>query len=359
MKKFKHANIPIFLPELACPHQCVFCNQVKISGTLSVPAPAEVAVIVERHLSTLRKDSIVDIAFFGGSFTGIEAGLQEEYLKEAFQFVQRGLVSGIRVSTRPDYIQQGKLDLLKKYGVTTIELGAQSTDKEVLKKTGRGHTFDAIQQASALILENKFQLGLQMMIGLPGDTYERAWKTANDIISLGAHCTRIYPTVIIKDTALERLYKQGKYKPLELEEAVLWTRDLVKLFEKNNVQILRIGLHTSEELVFGKSLVAGPFHPSFKELVMSKLWNELIFKELERKTNTGTEVGAGDGVGAAEKTAAGGRMSGLTVRVNERHLNYAVGFNGVNKKELLKRGVSIGFRVDPAMEDYQFDLSYH
>lgn len=336
MKNTKHSNIPIFLPELACPHQCVFCNQVKISGTLSVPKPEDVQGIVEMHLNSMKEKRIVDIAFFGGSFTGISIVLQEKYLKEAFKFIQSGKVSGIRISTRPDYIQQEKLDLLKKYGVTTIELGAQSTNNEVLNKSGRGHNFDAVKYASSLILENGFQLGLQMMIGLPHDTFERSLQTANDIIALGAHCTRIYPTVVIKETALEKIYYKGNYKPLSIEEAVSWTKEFVKLYEKNNIRILRIGLHPSEELVDGKSLIAGPFHPSFKEMVMSKIWNELIFKKLENEN-----------------------PDKVTFRINDKQLNYAVGFNAVNKKELTEKGINTRFIADSNLSKYQFDVSYN
>jgi histone acetyltransferase (RNA polymerase elongator complex component) len=284
----------------------------------------------------MKEKRIVDIAFFGGSFTGIPTDLQEKYLKEAFTFIKKGLVSGIRISTRPDYIQQEKLDLLRKYGVTTIELGSQSTNNEVLKKSGRGHNFESTKKASALILENGFQLGLQMMIGLPQDTFERSIQTANDIVALGAHNTRIYPTVIIKDTALERLFNKGNYKPLSIEEAVLWTKELVKIFEKNNVKILRIGLHPSEELVDGKSLIGGPFHPSFKELVMSKIWSELILAKLEN--NNPRQV---------------------TFRVNDKQLNYAVGFNGSNKQELIKKGINTRFIADRNLSKYQFDVSYN
>ena len=336
MKITRHSNIPIFLPELACPHQCVFCNQVKISGTLSVPKPEDVQSIVETNLGSMKEKRIVDIAFFGGSFTGIDIDLQEKYLREAFKFIQSGLVSGIRVSTRPDYITQEKLDLLKKYGVTTIELGAQSTNNEVLNKSGRGHNFDAIKNAAALIQKNGFQLGLQMMIGLPHDTYERALQTAKDIVALGADCTRIYPTVIIKGTALEQLYNKGVYKPLSIEDAVLWTKDLVKIFEKGNIKILRIGLHPSEELVDGKSLIAGPFHPSFKEMVMSKIWNELIFEEIKNQN-----------------------PSKITLRINEKQLNFAVGFNGVNKQELEAKGIKTSFIADNNLSKYQFDVSYN
>jgi len=336
MTNIKHSNIPIFLPELACPHQCVFCNQEKISGTISIPKPSDVKEIVQTHLGSMNGNRNVNIAFFGGSFTGIDMAIQESYLKEAFKFVEKGLVAGIRISTRPDYINQQKLDLLGKYGVTTIELGAQSTNNEVLNKSGRGHNFDAIKYASDLILKNGISLGLQMMIGLPQDTFQRSIQTANDIVSLGAHCSRIYPTVIIKGTALEQLYNKGNYKPLSLTDAVPLSKELVKIFEKNNVTILRVGLHPSEELVEGKSLIAGPYHPSFKEMVMSEIWNDLLFEKLDDSN-----------------------ASRVTFRINDKQLNFAVGYNGSNKLELMKRGIIAKFIADDTLPKYEFDVSYN
>jgi len=170
----KHSNIPIFIPELACPHQCIFCDQKTISGTHTIPQPADVKDIVEQYLETIPKNRTINIAFFGGTFTGLPIELQEQYLIEAFKFIKRDRVSGIRLSTRPDYINEPVLELLKKYNVTTIELGAQSTSQEVLDETGRGHTVDNIRDASNLICKHGFELGLQMMIGLPGDSYERS-----------------------------------------------------------------------------------------------------------------------------------------------------------------------------------------
>jgi len=329
----KYSNIPIFIPELACPHQCVFCDQEKISGTHSIPQPEDVKNIVERYLETMPENRIINIAFFGGSFTGISVDLQEQYLKEAFGFVENRGISGIRLSTRPDYINGPVLELLKKYGVTTIELGVQSTCSEVLNKSGRGHTFEDIENASNLIGKYGFELGLQMMIGLPEDNYERSIQTANDIVSLGARNTRIYPAVVVKGTILEKLYQEGKYIPLSLKQAVEWTKDIVYIFEKNNVSIIKIGLHPSEELVIGKSLTAGPFHASFKEMVMTKIWEEIIDTELKDITS-----------------------NKIKISVSNKQIQYAIGYKQTNKKQLISRGYNVRFAGNSGFSKYQIDV---
>jgi len=332
----KHSNIPIFIPELACPHQCVFCNQQKISGTFSSPKPEEIVEIIEKYLATMSAEKRVEIAFFGGSFTGIAIDLQEQYLKIAHQYIQSKKVSGIRLSTRPDYINQEILDLLKKYGVSTIELGAQSTNDEVLRKSGRGHDFEAIKNASELILKNGFELGLQMMIGLPSDSLERAIQTANDIVNLGASSTRIYPTLVIKGTALEKLYENGNYSPLSLENAVLWTKEIVKIFEKNNVKILRVGLHPSEELHSEKSLVAGPYHIALNEMVMTEIWNDLLIIRLEDWKIR--------------------RLEDWKILVNSQQLNYAIGYQQKNRKMLQNLGFNVQFVGVENFEKYQIEV---
>jgi histone acetyltransferase (RNA polymerase elongator complex component) len=332
----KHSNIPIFIPELACPHRCVFCDQERISGTRSIPQPEDVKDIVERYLETMPENRIINIAFFGGSFTGLPIDLQEQYLKEAFDFIKNGRISGIRLSTRPDYINETVLDLLKKYGVTTIELGVQSTNREVLNKSGRGHTFEDIKDASNLICKNGFELGLQMMIGLPTDNYERSIQTANDIVSLGASNTRIYPAIVVKGTTLEKMYQEGVYTPLTLEQAVDWTKDIVHIFEKNNVSIIRMGLHPSEELVIGKSLIDGPFHPSFKEMVMTKIWEEIIDTKLQN-VNSYTS-------------------NKIRISVSNRQIHYAIGYRQVNRERLRRRGYNVLFARNPSFSQYQINV---
>ncbi len=332
----KHSNIPIFIPELACPHQCIFCDQEKISGTHSIPQPADIIDIVERYLETIPENRKINIAFFGGSFTGLSIDLQEQYLKEAFRFVKNGRVSGIRLSTRPDYINGTVLELLKSFGVSAIELGAQSTCQEVLNQSERGHTVEDIRDASNLICQNGFALGLQMMIGLPGDSYERSIQTANDIVSLGASNTRIYPAIVIKRTALEKLYHEGKYTPLTLEEAVEWTKDIVHIFEKNNVSILRMGLHPSDELVIGKSLIDGPFHASFKEMVMTQIWKDIIDTELESVDLSSPNK--------------------IKITVSNRQIHYAIGYKQTNRERLISRGYKVRFERNHSYSQYQLNI---
>jgi histone acetyltransferase (RNA polymerase elongator complex component) len=332
----KHSNIPIFIPELACPHHCVFCDQEKISGTHSIPQPEDINDIVEQYLETIPENRTINIAFFGGSFTGLSVDLQEQYLKKASSYVKDGRVSGIRLSTRPDYINEPVLELLKEYRVTTIELGAQSTSQEVLDESGRGHTVDDIRVASNLICKYGFELGLQMMIGLPGDSYERSIQTANDIVLLGADNTRIYPAIVVKHTALEKLYHEGEYTPLTLEQAVEWTKDIVHIFEKNNVSILRMGLHPSDELVIGKSLIAGPFHASFKEMVMTQIWKELIDTELQSLNS-----------GVSNK---------IKITVSDRQIHYAIGYRQTNREQLVSRGYNVRFERNPSFSQYQLNI---
>lgn len=334
MRPIKHSTIPIFIPELACPHRCVFCDQHRISGTDSVPEPDEISDIIEEYLATIPEDRRIDIAFFGGSFTGIPADLQKAYLKNAYKYIEDRKVSGIRISTRPDYITGDILSLLADYGVTAIELGAQSTNDEVLKKSGRGHTVSDIKKASEMIAAAGFELGLQMMIGLPGDTLERALATAKDIVDFGADTTRIYPALVIRGTALEKLYMEGRYKPLSLDDAIDWTKAIVKIFEEGDLTILRIGLHPSKDLMEGASLIAGPFAPSFREMVMTEIWNDILIEELK-----------------------GRKAGGLCLEVNESQLNYAIGFKGKNKNRLNERGFNIVFKPDNKLEKYQINVS--
>ncbi len=334
MKKALFANIPIFIPELACPHQCVFCDQEKISSHSSIPQPEQISTVIDEHLGTMNPDKQINIAFFGGNFTGIPISSQEAYLQAAFKYVKSGKVKGIRLSTRPDYVSPEILDMLQKYGVTTIEIGAQSTNENVLRKSGRGHTVDDIKRASKLILEYGFALGLQMMIGLPGDKYESSVETAEDIIELGASNTRIYPTLVIKDTALDHLYSAGKYSPLSLDEAVRWTKDIFRLFEENGVAILRVGLHPSEDLCDGKSLIVGPFHPSFKELVLTEIWSDILNEKLKSLQD-----------------------HSIIIHVNPSQINYAIGHKSKNRNRLKEQGITAEFIGDNNLEKYEINVS--
>ncbi|MEE0883221.1 MAG: radical SAM protein [Bacteroidales bacterium] len=319
----KHYNIPIFIPELACPNRCIYCNQRHISGQLQAVKPEEIKQIIEQHLATFIRPSEVELAFFGGSFTGIDEKDMLTYLQTVQPYIEQGEIKSIRISTRPDYINEKILDILQQYNVKDIELGAQSLDEEVLAFAKRGHTVRDVENASQLIKSYGFSLGLQMMIGLPLDTVEKSKETAKKILKLGAESTRIYPTLVINNTDLADLYRQNKYKALSLDKAVDWTAEIYKIFSQSSIKILRVGLHPSEALINGTELLAGPFHVSFKELVLTKIWQEK-FEKLPINTKT--------------------------ILVNPKEINYAIGYNSKNKQLLQKKFPYLKFISDSNVE---------
>ena len=282
MTKLKHYIIPIFVPHYGCKNDCVFCNQNKITG---MDKPIEITDLdrqVKEYINWFNDsiDSTVEIAFYGGSFTGIDMKVQKELLIAANKWIEKGIVSSIRISTRPDYINTEILLNLKKYNVSTIELGVQSLDEDLLYKSKRGHSVNDVYNAVKLIKEMDFKLGLQMMIGLPGDTQEKSIKTAKKIIELEPNFVRIYPALIIKNTELESLYVTKKYIPLSLNRAVDICKDIYRLFRERNINIIRIGLQATDNIMKDKDLVAGPFHPSFRQLVESSIIKDHILEIL-------------------------------------------------------------------------------
>ena len=245
------------------------------------------------------------------------------YLQIVQPYIEQGEIKSIRISTRPDYINEKILDILQQYNVKDIELGAQSLNEEVLAFAKRGHTVRDVENASQLIKSYGFSLGLQMMIGLPLDTVEKSKETAKKILKLGAESTRIYPTLVINNTDLADLYRQNKYKALSLDEAVDWTAEIYKIFSQSSIKILRVGLHPSEALINGTELLAGPFHVSFKELVLTKIWQEK-FEKLPINTKT--------------------------ILVNPKEINYAIGYNSKNKQLLQKKFPYLKFISDSNVE---------
>jgi histone acetyltransferase (RNA polymerase elongator complex component) len=332
----KHYNIPIFIPNAACPHQCIFCDQKKISGADKFPSIEQVIDTIEKHLATIRENSRIEIAFFGGNFTGISVREQENFLQAAHKYIEEGKVYGIRVSTRPDYIDEDKVSLLKQYGVTAIEIGAQSMYNDVLKLSGRGHTADDVIKASSVIKKAGISLGLQMMIGLPGDTKEKAIITAKKIAALGADTARVYPALIIKETGLEKLYLAKKYLPLSIEDAVTWSAAILQIFEEQGIDVIRIGLHPSDGLLSGDSLIAGPFHTSFRELVLTEIWRKLLERFLFVEEN-----------------------EQLTIYVNPREYNYAVGYNAFNKRMLMGKFKKIIFKKESSIKGRYYGSMYY
>ena len=276
----RHGNISVFVPHIGCPHRCSFCNQNTITGENVSPTKEDVKKAVETAAAhpSYNPDN-TELAFFGGSFTAIPKDYMRDLLDAGFEEVQRGRVSGIRISTRPDAITPEILELLKSKGVTAIELGCQSLDDEVLKLNHRGHSSKDVEKASALIKDYGFSLGLQMMTGLMGDSDEKALQTAKKIIQFGADTVRIYPTLLLKGTYLYSLYKKGEYAPQSLEQAVELVAELLILFEAAEVKVIRIGLHTVEVDGF----VSGPWHPAFGELAKSKVLLKKVLKIIKDK----------------------------------------------------------------------------
>lgn len=263
----KKGNISIFVPHMGCPCACSFCNQKTITGKSESPTAQDVKNAVDTALK--RKGYEYEIAFFGGSFTAIDRDYMIQLLEAAYPYVKSGQVSGIRISTRPDCIDREILDILKKYGVTSIELGAQSMDDEVLDANKRGHTAQDVVNASVMIKEYGFELGLQMMTGLYLDTYEKAISTAKKIIELQPKTVRIYPTVVLKGTYLADLYLAEQYHPLDVDDSAELCAELVGLFEQANIKIIRLGLHSSRDIK--DNMLAGGFHDSFGEIVKSRI----------------------------------------------------------------------------------------
>ncbi|MHB8772116.1 MAG: elongator complex protein 3 [Syntrophales bacterium] len=275
--------IPFFLMNRGCRHRCIFCNERLLAGdhpaTITAAAFAQT---VRAHLdSAPRKRGPVQIAFYGGTFTALEEGEQRRLLGLATPFLREGLIDGIRLSTRPDEIDSQGLDLLKAGGVTTIEVGAQSLDDEVLRSSRRGHGAAETIRALGLLKERGFTRGLHLMAGLPGDDGRRFRRTVERAVSLGPDMVRIHPAVVLRDTELEAAYRAGSYTPLTRAEAVAQCADAWKLLASAGIPVIRLGLQTTRELEAPGAVVAGPFHPSFRSLVEAALLREMAEALLE------------------------------------------------------------------------------
>ena len=307
------ANISIFVPHFGCPNMCSFCNQRHIAGSFSAPDKQTIEAAVKTAVSSKNFDSkTTEIAFFGGSFTAIDREYMVKLLSFAYPFVQNGTVKGIRISTRPDAIDTDVLNVLKKYGVTAIELGAQSMQDDVLVKNNRGHTVDDVINASTLIKKMGFELGLQMMTGLYGSSNQLDIETAKKIIELTPDTVRIYPTIVLENTDLGEFYRKGIYLPQTLDDAVSLTVELLNLFRESNIKVIRTGLHTIDE----DKYLAGPWHPAFSELCFSKIYFEKMIKEL--------------------------KISGeYTVFVNPKEISKAIG----QKRENIQKINDLGFHI--------------
>ena len=293
--------VPVFVPQLGCPHRCVFCDQRRISGQRRPVTAAEVQRITDQAAAFLPVGEKRQLAFYGGSFTAIPAEEQEALLGAAKAAMEHGTINAIRLSTRPDAVDDAVLRRLWRYGVETVELGAQSMDDGVLRRSGRGHTASDVERAAREIKAAGFRLVLQMMTGLPGDTQEKDLETAQRLIELKPDGVRIYPTVIIRGTELEALWRAGEYREHTVEDAVEVCAQLVPLFEAAGVPILRLGLNPTEELSGGEA-VGGAYHPALGELVRSRILLDRA-RVLLRDVPAGSAVTLGVPEGRASQMA--------------------------------------------------------
>lgn len=306
----KHYNIPVFISHFGCPNACVFCNQKKINGRETDVTLEDLKKIIEEYLEILPENSYKEVAFFGGTFTGISMEKQKEYLEGVKEYLDKGLVQGIRLSTRPDYINREVMEQLKRYNVTTIELGVQSFDEEVLKKSARYYPIETVYKACEMIKFYGIDLGIQLMPGLPGSTFETDMESARKAVEIGPQNARVYPTLIIKDTEMERMYYRGEYDVFSLEEAIKRCRKICSLLEVNGINIIRVGLQPSDDLRNSGVAVEGAFHPAFRELVDGEIYFDFLKKIKEQ-----------DGI--------------LNIKANEKNISKIV---GIKKKNSIRLG---------------------
>ena len=273
--------IPIFVPHEGCPHNCVFCNQDRITGVRDKVDGTKVKEIIEEYYRTIKnKDATIEVSFFGGTFTAIKEEKQRELLSVAKRYKDLGIVDKIRMSTRPDYINDYILTYLKEYDVDIIELGVQSLNDEVLTAAGRGHTVEDVINASKLIKKYGIVLGHQLMPGLPKSNKEKDINSAKLSLQLKPEIVRIYPSLVIKDTPMEIMYNRGEYTPYTLDLAVDVSKQIYFMYKKEGINVIRIGLQPTDTINEGGDIIDGPFHPAFRELVESSLLIDKIKQEI-------------------------------------------------------------------------------
>lgn len=345
MKRQKHANIPIFIPHLGCPNNCVFCNQRSISGHLDFD-PGTVRDEIENALSTLGERE-AEIAFFGGSFTGIDRTLMLCLLGTAKEYIECGKVSGIRLSTRPDYIDREILDILRDHGVTAVELGLQSMSDRVLTACRRGHDSSVAERACSLVREYGFELVGQMMIGLPESTMDDEIYTAEKLCRMGVTAARVYPTVVFCNTELAEMTGRGDYTPITNEEAVKRTKEVLKIFDRHGVKCLRVGLCASENLSSDDAVVGGANHSAIGELAMGEVFYDRLCEALDARSDElqkGAKVEIFVPVGATSKVV--GQRKRNLCRLKEKYFEK----NGVKTVKIHEIDTLLGYNIKIKIE---------
>lgn len=337
----KHAIIPIFIPHEGCPNDCVFCNQKKITARTHAEENVNIEEIASRYLSTLSdpRPETIEMAMYGGSFTGIPMEKQNEYLSIAKEYKDKGLIDKIHLSTRPDYINEEILLNLKKFDVDVIELGVQSFDDEVLMLSERGHDSSIVYKSCEMIKNFGFTLGIQLMVGLPGDTPEKAVYSAKETVKIGPQIARIYPTIVIEDTKLLDMYRQGSYLPLSLEEAVDTSKKMYSILFEAGIKIIRVGLKSSDIINEDGEIYGNTFHPAFRQLVEGEIAKEKIEVLINDLSN----------IEAPSK---------LALVSNSRSFSNMIGMKGVNKKYFKEKYplYSFFYEKNEQLKDYEYEV---
>lgn len=329
----KHSNISIFIPHIGCPHRCSFCDQRTISGAEKIPHGDDVREICEKALAEVKSPENTEIAFFGGSFTAIPRAYMTELLEAAYSFVGEGKFKGIRLSTRPDCIDREVLTILRKYGVTSIELGAQSMSNKVLKANQRGHSADDVEKAAKLIREFGFELGLQMMVGLYKSDMADEFETLDKIAAIRPDTVRIYPVVILDGTKLGELYKSGEYSTFSFDEVTEFAAIAMMKFEYEGIKVIKCGLHASEFVE--RDMLGGFYHPAFRELCESNIYRRKMEELIAYETKSGFD---------------------FVFAVNSTCISKAMGHKKSNVEYFKNQGINIKIIGDENIPKYQVEL---
>ncbi len=334
-----HAIIPLFIPHRGCTHHCVFCNQKKITASLTDIGPDDVQTIMETRLASLLPLHIetLEAAFFGGSFTGLPLELQESLLNAVIPYKIKNQIQKIRLSTRPDYINHQILNLLQTHSVDIVELGAQSFDDNVLLLSERGHTGMQTQNACKRLQNAGFSLGIQLMIGLPGDTPSKSINSARRAVELKPDFVRIYPTVILENTPLACQYRNGTFQPFSFEELVHTAKEMVRIFDKSNIPVIRLGLKSTDNICITTDL-GGTYHPAFRQIVEGQLAMDSMVDQINRyKVQSGV----------------------ISFSANSKSFSNMIGHHGENKKNLhaLFPQIFFQFTMDESLKDRTYSLN--
>lgn len=341
----KHYNIPVFIAHFGCPNKCVFCNQNKITGRETNILPNEVKGIIDEFLYTLPSSSEKELAFFGGTFTAISLPLQKEFLSVGKDYIDKGLIKGIRLSTRPDNIDRSIVEILKEYGVTTVELGVQSLDTKVLELSERGYGKEEVERAVKLLKEFNISVGIQIMPGLPGSSFKKDLETVDEVLKMRPDFARVYPTLVINDTKLEKMYKNGEFSPLSLDEATELSAIAIAKLELSGIKIIRVGLQPSDDIRQEGVIIAGPFHPAFRELSESYLYKTFFLTMIKNSNKLEIEVSNREvsrvcGIKSSNKDFFGDKLK-IIVNSNREKENFNVNGKEFNRKDLLKNILSV------------------